>query len=136
MWRYIFTDGRPIPKKEDLPYGPTWMGISVGHWEGNTFVVDVVGMNDSTWIDQAGHPHSEDLHLTERYTRPDHDTLSMTWTFDDPKAYTKIWTYGPKRYILKTGTDWEIQESFCTLGDEQDFINNVRGPAEKGLKTQ
>jgi hypothetical protein len=133
VWRYIYTDGRPIPKKEDLPYGPTWMGESVGHWAGNDLVVDVVGMNDKTWIDQSGHVHSEDLHLTERYNRPDHDSLYVSWTFDDPKAYKQVWTYGPKKFSYKEGKDWELAESFCTVEDEQTFSQKVTDPTAKGI---
>ncbi len=133
MWRLIWTDGRPLPKKEDLPYDPSWLGFSVGHWNGNDFVVDTIGMNDKTWFDQVGHPHSEDLHLTEHYRRVDHDTLNITFTFDDPKAYTKVWTIGPMSYTLKTGPEWEMQESFCTLEDQRNFQKNVRGQID-GIK--
>jgi hypothetical protein len=140
MWRVIYTDGRPVPKTEDLPFGPTWMGYSVGHWNGNDFVVDTIGMNDKTWLDQVGHVHSEDLHLTEDYKRTDHDTLEMSLTFDDPKAYTKSWTYGPRTWALQEGPQWEIQESFCTLAEQQVFkdteikiINDQK--TGKGAKT-
>ena len=69
MVRRIYTDGRPIPEDPDL----TWMGSSVGHWDGDTtFVVDTVGFNDKTWLDRLGHPHSSQLHVTERFRRIDH----------------------------------------------------------------
>jgi hypothetical protein len=104
--RQIFTDGRPHPA--DL--SPTWMGDSIGKWEGNTLVVDTVGFNDKTWLDRAGLPHSEDLHLTERIRRVDHDTLEIKITIDDPKAYTKTWG-GQLIFQLKPG--WNIMEFIC-----------------------
>jgi len=88
VWRTIYTDGRPHPKDPN----PTYLGDSVGHWEGDTLVVDVIGFNDRTWLDQDGHPHSEALHIIEKYTRTDELTLHYEATIDDPKAYTKPWT--------------------------------------------
>jgi hypothetical protein len=66
-YRQIFTDGRPLPVGPQ----PAWLGYSVGKWEGNAFVVDTNGLNDYTWLDDGGHPHSEALHVTERFTRRD-----------------------------------------------------------------
>jgi hypothetical protein len=71
---------------------PTWMGDAVGHYEGDALVVDVIGFNDKAWLDQAGHPQTEKLHLTERYTRTDSLTLKYEVTIDDPGAYSKPWT--------------------------------------------
>ncbi len=105
--RQIWTDGREHPEDPD----PTWMGHSIGWWEGDTFVVDSVGFNAKTWLDMAGHPHSEALHLVERWRRVDQETLELHLTFDDPIAYTKPWT-GQRLFGLKP--DWEIQEEvFC-----------------------
>ena len=70
----------------------TWLGDAVGHYEGDTLVVNVVGFNDKAWLDQAGHPQTERLHLTERYTRTDSLTLKYEVTIDDPGAYSKPWT--------------------------------------------
>jgi hypothetical protein len=64
----------------------------VGHWEGDTLVVDTIGMNDRTWLDAAGHGHGEKLHVTEKFTRPDSNTLRVEATIDDPDYYTKPWT--------------------------------------------
>ena len=81
----VWMDGREHPKDQ-----PTrWMGHSIGHWDGDTLVVDTVGFNDLTWLDSPGHPHSEDLHLVARYTRVNHDTLEIQITFEDPQVYTK-----------------------------------------------
>ena len=95
-WRQIWTDGRSHPK--DLE--PTWMGDSIGKWEGDTFVVDTVGFNDKSWLDFYGDPHSEDLHLVERYRRVDHDNLTLQLVVEDPKAYTATWTGDTKTYRL------------------------------------
>jgi len=69
----------------------SWMGQSVGHWEGETLVVDVTGMNDQTWFDRAGNFHSDALHVTERYTRTSPDMISYEATIKDPKVFTRPW---------------------------------------------
>jgi hypothetical protein len=106
VWRIIWMDGRAQPKDPN----PTYLGYSVGKWEGDTLVVDVVGMNDRTWLDAAGHPHGEKLHVTEKYTRPDSNTLRLEATIDDPDYYTKPWT------VVTTAT-WragqELMEYIC-----------------------
>jgi len=104
--RNIYTDGRPHPK--DL--NPSWMGDSIGRWEGDTLVVDTVGFNDKTWLDNDGHPHTEDLHVVERLRRVNHDTLTIDTTIEDPKAYTKPWG-GRATYELKP--DWNLGEMVC-----------------------
>jgi hypothetical protein len=108
LFREIYTDGRAHPKDEDLR--PMSMGHSIGHWEGNALVVDAVGFTDKTWLDRTGHPHSDELHLTERFTRVDKDTLQDDLTFEDPKAYTKPWT---GRKIFKLRPTWSLDESAC-----------------------
>src|SRR5581483_3634672 len=108
MWRIIYMDGRPHPKPAEL--NPTYLGHSVGRWEGDTLVVDVVGLNDRTWLDAAGHPHTEQLHVIERYTRLDRDTLHYEATIDDPGAYTKPWTAGWK---VSWQPDWDPLEYVC-----------------------
>ena len=104
--RNIYTDGRQHPK--DL--NPSWMGDSIGKWDGDTFVVDTVGFNDKTWLDNEGHPHTEDLHVVERLRRVNHDTLTIDTTIEDPKAYTKPWG-GHAIYELKPG--WNLGEMVC-----------------------
>src|ERR1700747_2136047 len=86
--RQIFTDGRP----HDTSLGPLWMGNSIGHWEGDTLVVDTVNFNDRTWLDRIGHPHSDQLDASGGFGRTAHDHLVDDITIDDPKAYTKPWT--------------------------------------------
>jgi hypothetical protein len=86
-FRIIPSDGRDHPKDLD----PTYMGDSVAHWEGDTFVVDVTGFNDKTWLDGAGHFHSDALHVVERYTRTPQDTIHYEATAEDPGVLTKPW---------------------------------------------
>ena len=112
--RQIWTDGRAHPKDPN----PSWMGDSIGKWEGDTLVVDTIGFNDKTWIDQVGHPHSDQLHLVERMKRIAPDMLEIDFTFDDPKAYTHPWT-GTKKFKLHP--DWQISEYVC----EENFDNKA-----------
>jgi|SRR5579863_2775268 hypothetical protein len=100
---HIWTDGRKLPSDPDA----TYMGESVGHWEGDTLVVDTVGLKDITWLDRQGHPHSDALHVTGRYRRISPDRLQIDWTFDDPKAFTKPWT---GRTIYRYHPDWHLEE--------------------------
>jgi hypothetical protein len=98
--RQIYTDGRQHPN--DLH--PLWMGHSIGSWEGDTFVVDTIGISERTWIDRMGHPHSDALHLVERFRRVAPNTLELEITVDDPKAYTAPWT-AQKVFQLRPATD-------------------------------
>jgi hypothetical protein len=88
----------------------TYNGDSIGKWEGDTLVVDTTGMNDITWVDHVGLPHSEELHVVERIRRVDHDTLQDDFTIEDPKTFTRPWT-AQQIYKLKPG--WEIAEYVC-----------------------
>jgi hypothetical protein len=88
MFRVISTLGEPHSKNPES----TWNGESVGKWEGDTLVIDTVGLNPDTWMDRAGHMHSEALHLIERYRRLDSSTLEGQITVDDPKIFTRPWT--------------------------------------------
>jgi hypothetical protein len=106
--RQIWMDGRGHP--EDLD--PSWLGHAIGHWEGATLVVDTVGLTDKSWLDTAGHPHSDALHVVERIRRVDHDTLENTITFDDPKTYTRLWS-STIIYKLRTGADWALKEDIA-----------------------
>jgi hypothetical protein len=88
-WRTIWTDGRALPRDPD----PRWYGYSVGRWEDDTtFVVESVGMDERTWLDNAGNPHSADMKVEERYHRVDASTMELTVTIDDPTIYTARWT--------------------------------------------
>jgi len=104
--RHIFLNMTEHPK--DL--SPTWMGHSIGHWEGDTLVVDTVALHGETFLDGAGHPHTGQLHLIERIKRVDANTLDDTVTVDDPGAYTKQFSI-QKTYQLKPG--WHVMEYVC-----------------------
>ena len=87
-FRRIFTDGRPHPKDLD----ETWYGDSVGKYEGNTLRVDTLGVSDRSWLDTAGHQHSNKLHITETFSKPGPDSIQWSVTYDDPVYFTKPWT--------------------------------------------
>jgi hypothetical protein len=89
-YRIIYMDGRPHPK--DLM--PDYYGHSVGRWEGDTLVIDSVGYNEKFWLDRGRTPHTEQLHMIERLTRTDFNTIKYEVTIDDPGAYTAPWTAG------------------------------------------
>jgi hypothetical protein len=108
--RQIMTDGRQHLKDLDVTER-LWMGDPIGHWEGDTLVVDTTNFNDKTWLDRAGHPHSEELHVTERMRRVDHDNLRIDLTIEDPKAYTAPIT-SQLNYQLRPG--WKLNEHACT----------------------
>jgi len=88
-WRVVYMDGRPHPARDDLR--PTFFGHSIGRWEGATLVIDSVGFNEKQWL-AGSYPHTEQLHLVERLSRPNLDTLVYEATIDDPGAYTAPWT--------------------------------------------
>ena len=106
IFRQIFTDGRALPEDPN----PTWMGYSIGHWEGDNLVVTTAGFNDQTTIDLAGHPHTEALRTTERFHRRDIGHLDVQITFADPKAYTRPWTL-PMEFDLVP--DQDLIEYVC-----------------------
>ncbi|MBI4886332.1 MAG: hypothetical protein HY824_04515, partial [Acidobacteria bacterium] len=87
-YRQIFTDGRPFP--DDA--APSWFGYSIGRWDGDTLVADTIGLNDHTWLDEGGHPHTEALRVTERFRRRGAAAMDVELTIDDPKAYTRSFT--------------------------------------------
>ncbi len=109
--RQIFTDGRkhtPDPQ-------PTWMGYSIGKWEGDSLIVDTVGFNDRGWLDGGGHPHSEALHTTERYRRRDFGHLDVQLTIDDQVMYTKPFTI---KYTLNLVPDSDVAEFACAENEK------------------
>jgi hypothetical protein len=107
-WRVIYTDGRPQGQADEVVRG--YYGNSVGKWEKDTLVVDVTGFNEHFWFSNGGLPHTEALHLTERFTRPDLGTLQYNVTVDDPRTYTRPWTGG---WTIPWVANEEIQEYFC-----------------------
>jgi hypothetical protein len=105
-FRQIYTDGRKPPADPE----PLWLGYSIGKWEGDTLAVETVGFNDKSWLDGIGHPHSEALHLTERFHRRDFGHLDVEVTIDDPKVYTKSFSVKFTELLLP---DSDVTEYFC-----------------------
>jgi hypothetical protein len=105
-YRTIFMDGRPHPKDPK----PSYYGHAVGHWEGDTLVVDSVGFTERVWIDREGNPTTNKLHLIERFTRTDMNTLKYEVTVDDPGAYTAPWNGG---FLLRWNAGNELFEYIC-----------------------
>ena len=106
LFRQIFTDGRALPNDPN----PTWMGYSIGHWEGDTLVVTTAGYNDRTSLDLGGHPHSESLTMTERFRRVSAGHIDLEVTIDDPKAYKRSWTLPVGLDLMADG---ELIEFVC-----------------------
>ena len=111
LYREIFLDGRPLPEDPN----PTWMGYSVGHWEGKTLVIMSAGFNDRTWLDDDGRPHTEALRVTERLTRKDFGHMEIIRTFDDPGAFVQPWTVPVK---LELNADTEPLEYVCNENEK------------------
>jgi hypothetical protein len=105
-FRQIFTDGRKLPKDPN----PTWMGYSVGHWEGDTLVVESIGFNGKAWLSGQGNPTTDAMRLTERMHRRDFGHMDIQITIDDPKAYTKPWTAELHPELIP---DTELMEFVC-----------------------
>ena len=110
-YRQIYIDGRPLPKDPQ----PTWGGYSVGTWEGDTLVVDAAGFNDRTRLDVAGHPHSEALHVRERFHRRDFGHMDLTVTIEDPVWYTKPITFKVTELLMPDG---DVLETVCNENEK------------------
>jgi hypothetical protein len=106
IYRQVFMDGRPLPKNAQ----PTWMGYSVGRWEGDTLVIETIGQNGKTWLDMRGLPGTEELRVIERYRRPNIGRITIDVTIEDPKAYTKPWTVTLNWRLVP---DTDLIESIC-----------------------
>jgi hypothetical protein len=105
---------RRIPLNDKLQHPddltPTWMGDSVGRWDGDTLVVDVTGFNDKTWLSGLGSIHTDKLHVVEKYRRNEDDTISYEATVEDPGALTKPWVTGS---VLRKPVDVRVEEYEC-----------------------
>jgi hypothetical protein len=108
-YRQIFLDGRTLEEKPN----PNWMGYSVGHWDGDTLVVESFGFNDRTWLDHDGHPHTEALRTTERYRRRNFGNLDVEVTLSDPETYTRPFTVTARAELA---ADTEMLEWVCNEG--------------------
>lgn len=120
IWREIYMDGRPHPAADSID-SQTWLGHSVGHWDGDTLVIDTVGFNEGSWLDFWGHPHTDLLHVVERITRPMKQTLHYEATIDDPGAYTKTWTVV---WDIPWRTGMELKEYICQENNQ--YLLNVK----------
>jgi hypothetical protein len=116
-FRQILVDGRELPEDPN----PTWQGYSVGHWDGDTLVIESAGFNDKTWLDLGGHPHTEELRVTERFRRKDFGHMELKTTFEDPKAYARPWTVSIE---VALQPDTELLEYVCNE-NERDFQHFV-----------
>ncbi len=123
-WRVIWTDGRELPEDPD----PRWYGYSVGRWEDDyTFVVDTVGTDDRTWVDNSGYPHSVDLRVEERYRRVSENRLELTVTIDDPTVYTGPWLARDSLPLKLLPPDTDLMEMIPSASEAQaysDFISS------------
>jgi hypothetical protein len=126
-YRQIFTDGRALEPDPN----PTWMGYSVGRWEGDTLIVDSFGFNDRSWLDHDGNPHTEQLRITERYRRTDFGHLEIEVTFEDPAVYARPWTVAVRAELA---ADTEMLEWVCN--DSDHHVERWVGKASDDLKNE
>lgn len=141
IWREIWTDGRTLPTNIGKPGGadPRWYGYSVGKWDGNTFVVETTGVDDRSWLDVYGNPHSIEMRVEEKYTRQDAGHLKLTMTVDDPKAYTKPFVAQPGLIFraatkagVATGVAWptlDLPEQMCVPSEAANYLGLIAEPA-------
>ncbi|HEY1336118.1 MAG TPA: hypothetical protein VGF59_01345 [Bryobacteraceae bacterium] len=118
IFRQIYTDGRKLP---DDPAG-TWMGYSIGKWDGDTLVVDTKGFNDLSWLDARGHGHSEDMRVEERFHRRDYGHMDVQVTIADPKTFTKPITFSFVEQLLP---DTDVFEHICAENEKD--ANRISG---------
>ena len=124
-WRTIWTDGRELPKDPE----PRWYGYSVGKWvDDYTFVVETIGLDERTWVDNAGRPHSSDLKVEERFHRIDHDNMELTVTIDDPKMYTQPWLALNKFPLRLQPRGFDIREMYCVPSDTSEYNKEIGDP--------
>jgi len=130
VWREIWMDGRELPKKVDVKGAPDsrYYGFSVGHWEDDyTFVIDTTGLDERPWIDEVGHPQSSSARIQERYTRVDQYNMKLTVTVDDPKFYTKPWTWMTADFYWMKNQ--EFSESFCIPSEGIEYRDSLTKPS-------
>lgn len=128
VWRDIWMDGRELPKDPD----PRWMGYSVGRWEGDTLVVETIGFNEKSWMDQYGYPYSAKARFVERWRRVNATTMLHDATLFDPEMYTAPWVGDTRTFRLLPREGWpqaELREEFCAPSEERSFNERVRDPA-------
>jgi hypothetical protein len=118
----VYTDGRDLPKDPD----PSWLGYSVGRWEGDTFVVTSSGFNDLGWLDSAGHPQTESLRITERMRRRDFGHMDFEITIDDPTVFTRPFTVKTERLLAP---DTDLLEDVC-----ENELDRARLSGDTGIR--
>jgi hypothetical protein len=123
-YRQIWMDGRPLEREPN----PSWMGYSVGRWDGDTLVVESYGFNSGSWLDRNGNPHTEQLRLTERYRRPSFGALEIEVTFSDPGVYAKPWTV---KLGAEYAADTEMLEWVCNEGASRSLVHWVGTAADE-----
>ena len=116
--RTVFTDGRDLPQDPN----PSWLGYSIGRWEGDTLVITTAGFNDLGWLDSAGHPQSESLRITERLHRRDFGHMDFETTIDDPKVFTRPFTIKTERLLAP---DTDLLEDFCENEVDRPFLSRA-----------
>jgi len=128
-FRQIFLDGRALPKDPD----PSFMGYSTGHWDGDTLVVESTGFKDRTWLDVAGHPHTEALRITERFRRRDFGHMKIAETIDDLKVFNKTFTITIQATLVP---DTDLLESVCAENekDRQHLVGTTSDPKPAAIK--
>jgi hypothetical protein len=131
VWRSIWTDGRDFPKITE----PRWYGYSIGKWEDDTtLVVETIGLDERTWIDNVGRPHTKDLRVEERFHRVNHDIMELTVTIIDPQLYTKPWNALDK-YPLRLQTDsFDIREMVCSESEAAEYNKEISEQAAAQAK--
>lgn len=130
VWREIWLDGRHLPAKVDVKGAPDsrYYGYSVGHWENdNTFVIETTGLDERAWLDEAGHPRSSSAHIEERYTRVDQYDLELVATLDDPKFYTRPWTFMRAHFYWMK--DQEFAETLCIPSEALEYRDTLARPS-------
>ena len=124
-WRTIWTDGRELPNNPE----PRWDGYSVGKWvDDYTFVVETVGLDERTWLDNAGRPHSAALKVEERFHRLDHDHMELTVKIDDPKMYTEPWLALNQFPLRLEPRGFDIREMYCVPSDTAEYNQQIGEP--------
>ena len=128
IWRVIWTDGRELPKDPE----PRWFGYSVGKWVNDyTLLVETTGLDERTWIDRAGRPHSSDLRVEERFHRVDRDHLELTVTINDPQMYTKPWVALDRLQFSLQPANFDVREMICSPSELAEYNKFIGNPASE-----
>jgi hypothetical protein len=126
--RVIWTDGRELPRDPE----PRWFGYSVGKWvDDYTLVVQTAGIDERSWLDLVGRPHSGDLRVEERFHRVDHDHLEWTVRIDDPKMYAKVWVALDKFPMKLLPADFDVREMICSPSENEKYNKLIANPVSE-----